>query len=357
MSETPAQQTDDEIVERLRGLSEAERCRLLVEHYRPVLHAGDDGWIARLEDVRGALALPAATVRSVCADLAWVSRLLGHPYPPAARSPSGSPALVGCYVAGYRLRYDFRFQDLAAVSQSWLQDHPGDSLLLAFAAFAALGARSKQGVSLYRQALDSPDADRRTRHTCLAGMWLAYDVPDQAQQMLDLTDVMLAKGEADTNLYYRRASALRKLEDFDQAVRDIDLATSMLGAGDNMVHQDYMREREMIVASQEIRAYVRSLGDRLGVELAQDAQDKIDEASRQLAERIDAAQRVVSDGLLKIVEILGLFVALVGFVAGSGAAVIRSKSVNQQLTGMALALLGSVIFFVLLRLVTTYRRK
>ena len=168
---------------------------------------------------------------------------------------------------------------------------------------------------------------------------------------------MMAKGEGDAHVFYRRASALRRLGRFDQALADIDRAIGMLDAGENLVHLDFVRERELIVSSRETRDYVTGFGEQIQERLAAEARQQIEVASAALEKRIAQAQQVVSDGLLKLVEILGLFVALIGFVAGTGAAAFTRGSTADRAISMGLVLVGSLMFFVLLRMVTSFRRR
>jgi tetratricopeptide (TPR) repeat protein len=317
-------------------------------------------WISELATLCTLHSIKISGVRSLCADLSWHAREKGYPYPhelPGFQSSTGAdPQIVGVYIEAYRLRFDFHFDELGRHCIDWLQEYPDDALIQSFAAFSALGKHEPQGMNLYRAAIDSANADRRSRHTCLAAMWFAYHIPEQAQEILDLSSVMMAKGETDANVFYRRAAALRKLGRFDQAIEDVDRAISMLGVGANLVHQDYVRERELIVSSMEIRTYLSSLSDEIRGRLSTEARQQIEAASIQLADRVDTAQRVVSDGLLKIVEILGLFVALIGFVAGSGAIVIKSQDLGQRIISMSLVVAGSLAFFILLRFATSFRR-
>ena len=354
----------DLLNERLALVSEQEKARLLVEHltshlaYDPLGWTWELGWRAQHHQV----SLPA--VRSVTADLAWQARKQGHPYPDATNweprlgsQDSTLRRLILVYAEGQRLRFDFKFVTLGQRCDTWLQEFPNDALVLALAAFGAMGRRAPEGMRLYRAAVDCSNADRRSRHVCLAGMWFAHHIENQSQELLDLSSAMMAKGEVDPNLFYRRASALRKLGRFEQAIEDIDRATDMLDVGDNPVHQDFVRERELIVSSIEIEKHIRQLGRQIEDQVSRQIDEQISLASAELGNKIDTAQRVVSDGLLKIVEILGLFLAVIGFVAGSGAIAIQAQGLRDRTISMGFVLIGSLLFFVLLRLVTMSRRK
>jgi len=66
------------------------------------------------------------------------------------------------------------------------------------------------------------------------------------QCLLDLANTMIGAGEADGTVYFRRAMAYRMLGMFPAALDDIDHAFSMLPPGNNEIHQDYLRERQLI---------------------------------------------------------------------------------------------------------------
>jgi hypothetical protein len=57
---------------------------------------------------------------------------------------------------------------------------------------------------------------------------------------------MVALGEADGTVYFRRAAAHRMLGRHEEALVDIDYALSLLAPGNNDINQDYLRERQLI---------------------------------------------------------------------------------------------------------------
>jgi tetratricopeptide (TPR) repeat protein len=359
--------TRDDLDDLDRLLLEAsghERLMLLRDHLARGVGDGSLGWVGELSVRAARHELSLAELRSLATDVAWLSREAGEEYPSRggrsvrqAEPRDRLHALVVAYVLGQRLRFDFKFDALGSLAQEWLGEFEGDALVLSFAAFAALGLRAPHGLDLYRQATAAPDADRRSRHVCLAGMWLADHVEGQPEMLLELSNKMMAKGEIDENVFYRRASALRKLGKHDQALDEIDRAISMLGVGNNRVHQDYMRERESILVTMQMQRHADALAEKIGAELREQADKRIEEASVVLRGRVETAQRFVSDSMLKIVEILGLFVTLAGFLIGSGAVVFRASTFTERVVAMIIVVAGSLLFFILLRLVTSFRRK
>jgi hypothetical protein len=134
----------------------------------------------------------------------------------------------------------------------------GDALVQSFDAFAKLGARTPGAIAQLQTTLNLDDLDTRARHVCLGGIWSAHTLPEQATLLLDLANKMIDIGEADSNVYFRRASAYRLLNKFTEALDDIDHAFTLLASGNNEIHQDYLRERQLISVAIQSYNYHRN---------------------------------------------------------------------------------------------------
>jgi len=211
--------------------------------------AGRAGWITELARVAVDLDLSVADLRSVATQLTWVSRRLGQPIPAIAEQcrDTGAVGLVHQYVCGQRLRFDFNFRGLEDFCDRHANSpHAADALVRSFRVFARLGARLPGATEDLEAVLRLPDADARARHVCLAGLWSAYTVPGQGDMLLKLANAMIALGEADGTVYFRRAAANRLLGNYAAALDDIDCALSLTTPGNNEINQDYLRERQLI---------------------------------------------------------------------------------------------------------------
>ncbi|GAA2373527.1 hypothetical protein Cme02nite_02300 [Catellatospora methionotrophica] len=355
-------QHGDPLDRRLADAGPSGRVAVLVEHLAPKVATTSLDWIGDLSAAAARHEMSLPELRTAATDLAWLARDAGQRFPGAAEEQAlrGAPALdrlVLAYVHGQRLRFDFKFEALQSQSHRWLAEFDGDALIVGLAAFGALGSRSGRGLELYRQAVDAPDVDAKTRHVCMHGLWFADHLPDQAELMLELSQQLTASSGLDANVFFRRAFALRKLGRFEQALDEIDRAIAMLGPGHNAVHQDYVRERELIVVTRQLHGYAQELTRAAGDTVAEQAERRIKEASAALTEKVETAQRVVAEGTLKVVEILGLFVTLAGFVIGSGAVVVKAGTFGERAAAMGIVLVGCLLFFALLRFVTTFRRR
>ncbi|MQY06141.1 hypothetical protein [Actinomadura macrotermitis] len=363
------------LAERMRMVPAGERCAVLVEHFRESASSPSLDWIAGLAACSEEFGLTVPEIRRVASDLGWVARLAERRYPGElewglARGVAGSRRhrLVLTYVHGQRLRYDFRFRELLERSNAWLAEFHDDALVLGFAAFGALGSRALNGLDLYNRAVAAPDADDKSRQLCLNAIWFADHVPGSPELLIDLSEELMARGEINENVHYRRASAFRRLGRFDEALTEIDLAIDRFGVGNILVHEQYAQERRTILNARDVRRQAEEitgeLGERISArvdervgEAAEALQARIDEAAAQMAQKMAVAQQMVSDGLLKMVEVLGLFVTLLGFLIGSGTVVVKAKTFDERATAMGLVTAGALVFFLLLRLTIGLRRK
>jgi tetratricopeptide (TPR) repeat protein len=371
---SPERSTSD-LDERIRLVSAAERPAVLVDHFAARTSSDGLGWIAGVAHSAEQYGLSAPEIRRVATDLAWMARVAKQRYPgapewDAARGVSGSRTqrLVLAYVHGQRLRFDYRFREILARCNEWLPEFHDDALILSFAAFGGLGSRALNGLDLYNRAVQAPDADTKSRHVCLTAIWFADHVEDQAETLLRLSDEMMARGEDDENIHYRRATALRQLGRYDDALKEIHLAIDLFGVGEPLVHEQYAQERRTIIATRDMQKQAAETAVQLSGEISARVDERIDqasaaleekvnEASRHLEQRVSVAQELVSEGLLKMVEVLGLFVTLLGFLIGSGTVIIKAKTFSERAIAMSVVVVGALIFFALLRLVTHVRRR
>lgn len=368
-------QDGDELAERMRAASDMEKAPVLVDHLAPGTSEAPSAWVDELVSRTEEFGFSVPQIRRAATDLAWMARMNAQPYvddEDRARvqraSNSRTARLCLAYIDGQRLRFDYRFEALHRRCLDWLTEFEDDALIRSLAAFAALGMRSSNGLNMFRRAVDAPDADDKSNHVCLTAIWFADHLPEQPQVMLRLSDEMMARGQENEVVYYRRATSYRKLGQFDEALYEIDRAIDGLGVGDTLRHEQFTQERRAIVLARDLHGQIQRSADDIAAAISAqvdqkvaaasaDLEERLNEASLRLAQRIDVAQEMVSSGLLKMVEILGLFVALIGFVAGSGTVIVKAKDFEQRTLAMVLVVIGSLIFFALLRLVTTVGRR
>lgn len=299
-------------------------------------------WLADLAALDDGAPIDRSALRQVVSDLAWAEREhdtgLADDLMVEARGEGTLAVLAGYYVS-QRLRFDFRFRPLSDELERWpaLRD---DAQGAAMAAFAAMGTRSDEARAAADSALRRRDNDAVTRDILLHALWFGTHLPDQPDRIIDLSDEMLSKGEASANVYYRRAFAFRRLGRLDRALRDIDVAMDLLGPGHKDVHQDYVRERELIGTTELVSSTISTMVDA-----------KLEEALTALDQRAKAAEESVSRSLVGMVEVLGLFVALIGFLGAGAVTLFQDQPAWRQVATLVFLLLGSIGFFLTLRFV------
>jgi tetratricopeptide (TPR) repeat protein len=335
------------------------RVALLEAELSPTIRAdGALEWVFELAGIAARAELPVEVVRRTASNLSWRSRDVGERVPTqedrrrCADHPDPAAALrTLTYVHGARLRFDFKFDELDERCAQWLQDFRDDAYIAAFAALAALGRRSDRGRPLLDRAMSLPDVDSACRTACLHALWFAIDLDDQAQRLMALSDEMIGRGEDGYNLYFWRSFALRRLGRLDEALHSVDRAIALLPVGMNLVHQDYVRERELIKTSQLLDEQVKRASDEISARLRAESEAYLDEVKQDLSRYSASAQKIVSESLVNVVEVLGVFVALAGFLLGSGVLVFKSGGFWQHSGSIALLLAGTLLFFIVLRLV------
>jgi hypothetical protein len=79
---------------------------------------------------------------------------------------------------------------------------------------------------------------------------------------------MMARGEVNENVHYRRAAALRRLGRYDEALTEIDLAIDRFGVGNVVVHEQCVQERRTIITTRDMRRQASETAAQLGTELS-----------------------------------------------------------------------------------------
>lgn len=337
--------------------SPSERAKIIVAEMTPHIQVdGSLDWIFETADLVERYDVPMEYVRGIIADLTWYARDVGQRLPSeddwrsaADQSDPNAARRALVYVHGQRLRFDFKFEELDNRCSVWLPDYREDGFVAGLAAFAALGMRSDRGIPLLDRALSLPDADMHCRYVCLHAMWFGTNLERQAERMIQLSDEMIGRGEDWYNLYFWRCYALRRLGRLDEAMDSIDRAIALLPVGMNMIHQDYVREREMVKTTQLLNEQISAIAQDIKDQLRSESEEYLDDVKDDLMEYSRSAQRIVSESLVSLVEVLGVFVALAGFLLGSGTLVFRSGGFWQHLGAIAILLVGSLAFFVILR--------
>lgn len=283
-----------------------------------------------------------AWLRNVLGGIAWADRAATGPLKwDDAFLRYSSDTLIGkChnYYVGPWLRYDFRFVDLDRTTRAWLSNSSNvepDALVLDHRAFALLEQNTRDATKYLDAALDSPNASGKTRDACLHALWLSRGLPDQAERMLAVIKDMTLKGDVISSVtLYRQAFAFRLLQQWDDALDAIDEAFNHLeNTADYLsVHQDLTREREHIIAAQNFQAQVQATINTLDAdakirseEMNQALNAQLLKSGKKLGRDVVQAERRISQSLFNVIQILGIFISIVGLVAGGGLLTFRGS--------------------------------
>ncbi|WP_320776043.1 hypothetical protein [Streptomyces sp. CRN 30] len=214
----------------------------------------------------------------VTADLAWRARADGHSAlvfltgAHVAGTDPGAPygrALWHCFLT--TLRYDFRCGDIEEFfsrpgeflsgPEEFFSGGAGgdpadgagtDPYVAAMRAFALLGRSRTAGLPLLEAVLARAADDRKVVHALLHGVWLGEALPGQPELMLRLLDSPAFAAGLDAEALFRRASALRRLRRFDEALEAVQSAIDGLDPRAVTVHADCVRERALILMERDL---------------------------------------------------------------------------------------------------------
>lgn len=249
------------------------------------------------------------------------------------------------------LRYDFRFEPLESAVRS-LEGTLGeqDPFVRSLFVFSLLGQGRAEGLELLDDAIAAAAGNGKCLHAVLHGLWFADTLPGVPERMLEVDDILVTADEPDAVALFRRASALRLLHRYDEAIRSLDLGVRRLDPSAADIHQDFARERAIVQAERRMFDDVRRMSSELQQTFRADARSAAERQEKVLREQAAAAQKQVADALFKVVEILGLFSAVLALLVSTGAsAAIGDLQWWQRLLIIANGALFSIGFFVVLR--------
>lgn len=218
----------------------------------------DDEWPHKAETWLELLQASWSESARFCAALAWTARqagtsaLLHLPPEQVMRTPPLTiTARTRLHLYAVALRYDFRCRTL----QNFLEEHPSrvtdlDPFTQALYAFALLGQSDVTGLDHIDPLLANSSDDPKVAHCLLHGLWLGENLPNQPDRLLHLLRAPAFADKPDAIALFRKATALRRLRRYDEALSSIDDAREQLPLdADPSIHADLTRERTLITAA------------------------------------------------------------------------------------------------------------
>ncbi|WP_404816689.1 hypothetical protein [Streptomyces thermolineatus] len=295
---------------------------------------------------------------SYCADVAWYARqarasvLLSldedtvlHEDPSTVTGRS----LVHLYLCG--LRFDFRCARITDFFNRFARPlEELDPYTRSLHAFGLLGQGDEHGLRCMDDVLAADSSNVKLLHALMQGLWLGEELPGQAERILEILQRPQFSARNDPIALLREAYAYRKLGDFARARAAIERGMALLDPTAVEVHEQFGRERDSILAAQELRAQAQRDLEALRSVVT----EEIDRARREIgtavAEGVRESRKAVESGQLKVVEVLSVFTALIALLAGSGASVvIGSLTWWQRAVLILVTAVACCGFFLILR--------
>lgn len=204
-------------------------------------------------------------------------------------------------------RYDFNFELIEQLLSAAGRSVTGTSLY--FAAMLQF-SRMGSGKQIDRAAIEgllSRTESEKILSLLLHGLWFTSG-SDEANLMIRIADRLIQSNPYDPVTLMRQAAAYRRLGLYDEAVTAINRATAILPPNEAEMHGDFKLERVTI-------AIQKDASERLEKAIA----DQVHDASTALKVQIDsivaATRSELSDSMFKVVEILGIFTAIIAVIA------------------------------------------
>lgn len=315
-------------------------------------------WTDPLEHVLTCVPLDEQAQQRLLQTITWRARThgLGDPLGEETGRAFADAGKWVLYCSAYFRRFEFKFQELHHLTHHALAAHPDEVMFEVFSAFGALGVNdatiAEEVPALFERVKSNPAA----LDTLLHGVWLSTDVlEDRDEWVLTISRQSMRLGDRSANVYFWRSSALRATGRYAEALESIDEALARHTLRDNHVHQDYVRERELIRAMQSIARMVALSAEEATRELNELHRRQLAEAQAEFRAKALAVEDSVSKSLTGVVEILGVFLALLGFLAGTGYLVLNVDHFWSSLAAFGVLALGSLAFIVALRLIVRPR--
>lgn len=180
------------------------------------------------------------------------------------------------------------------------------------------------------------------------------------ETLIDLADDILADDDCSDGrksvVYYRRSRALYALNDIDGALRDIDQAMRLMDRNQVQIFDQYHTQLRLFEQERSSRSRISSILAESSKELDNNVERALHETQKRIealaAEARETSRQQVSDALFRVVEILGLFMALIGLLASTiGTAIFAEGDIVNRIWLLLVGFVGTAVFYLLLRII------
>ena len=189
-------------------------------------------------------------------------------------------------------------------------------------------------------------------------------IRDYLESMQQLADSMLESEHTDAHrasvIHFRRSRASYGLGDVDGAIQDIENAIRLLDKRQHAIFDQYysqlrLFEQERSTTERLKRALDTSMS---GIkEEFNSEQHRLErEVQNSARQEREFMRKQVADALFRVVEILGVFLALIGLLGSTiGTAIFASGDIGERIGLLLIGFGGTLLFFVLLRIIVGRR--
>jgi len=295
---------------------------------------------------------------SVCAEVGFRAYLADKPDPVTpelikSRGPltAGGRALLHLHLIALRMAYRWEAMEECLMTTG-VPVEELDPYSRVYHVFALLAQNHPSGLDEMAKLLSVAGDDYRVNLSLVEGLRLSRGMTDQAERMLELLARPALAMSKSPDPLYRKAFALRKLGRYDEALQIADECLQKLSPLQVQDRVRILQERDLILAEQTIQqleaAAKQATDDRIGAatkELEQLAEDQLSEL-----------HRAISDGLFRVVEVLGVFTAIIAILGGTVAsATVRALTWWQRGVLLLIAGVLAIGFFGLLHVIVRPR--
>ncbi len=254
------------------------------------------------------------------------------------------------------LRFLFKYRDLERATNQALEHWPLNAYFIALHSLALLGQNDARGdnqlTQLWERVKDATDQEAGlARRACIDALWAARPTKQRMELLRVYCTHTLERyrnDDRDYITYYRLSFAYRHLGDYGSASTAIGHALDRLrGDSVEFLNDQFLRERDLI-ATETRAAEIRN--ELLAVTATlEEAQGQATEAEHRLTQEL-------SRQTIHLVEVLGLFSAIIAFVFGGFQMAPGADSVWRAILLILTTGIVSIAFLVVVMLVAQHLR-
>ena len=318
----------------------------------------DDGWLRTAVGWLGEGGATWQECASVCAEVGFQAYLADKPDPIAVEAfadldPSSAVYVATMHLHLIALRLAYRWEAIEQFFDDLGVSIPDlDPYSQAYHVFTLLAGDHPDALAELRRLLTVAGDDYRVNLSLVEGLRLGRTIPRQAELMLELLDHGPLAASPSPDPLYRKAYALRRLGRFEQALRVADQCLQKIPPRQVQDRIRILQERDLILGEQAIEQQAAAARDAVRDQI----QAAVATLEHHVGEQTAEIRRATTEGLFRIVEILGVFTALIAVVGGTVASTTAHDLAWWQ-RGVLALVAGAVAigFFLLLRLIVAPR--